>query len=75
VIPGNPTHKQTLYAGHADNMGGCMGCHGAQGQSQAGNFSVILARSGLPNINPEPPAPIGATGAQPVNRNRKLVNQ
>jgi hypothetical protein len=75
VIPGNPTHKQTLYAGHANNMGGCMGCHGAQGQSQAGNFSVILARGGLPNINPEPPAPIGATGAQRINRNRKLVNQ
>lgn len=25
-------------------MGGCMGCHGSQGQKQGGDFSVILAR-------------------------------
>jgi hypothetical protein len=39
-------HKNTIYGGHAYNMGGCMGCHGAQGQNppgQAGDFSVILA--------------------------------
>jgi hypothetical protein len=74
TIPGNPTHKQTLYAGHANNMGGCMGCHGSQGQSQAGNFSVILARGGLANINPEPPAPIGATAIKEIRRNRLLVS-
>lgn len=39
-------HKNTYYNGHFYNMGGCMGCHGAQGQNppgQAGDFSVILA--------------------------------
>jgi hypothetical protein len=39
-------HKNTYYKGHFYNMGGCMGCHGAQGQNppgQAGDFSVILA--------------------------------
>jgi hypothetical protein len=25
-------------------MGGCMGCHGTQGQNQGGDFSVLLAR-------------------------------
>ena len=28
----------------AYNMGGCMGCHGSQGQKQGGDFSVLLAR-------------------------------
>ncbi|MDB5093737.1 MAG: hypothetical protein JWO85_1838 [Candidatus Eremiobacteraeota bacterium] len=77
MLPGNPTHKQTLYAGHAYNMGGCMGCHGSQGQNpagQAGNFSVILARGGANNQFPEPPAPIATTGAQPVPRNRMIVS-
>jgi hypothetical protein len=26
------------------NMGGCMGCHGSQGQKKGGDFSVIMAR-------------------------------
>lgn len=26
------------------NMGGCMGCHGSQGQKSGGDFSVLLAR-------------------------------
>ena len=26
------------------NMGGCMGCHGSQGQKFGGGFSVLLAR-------------------------------
>jgi hypothetical protein len=74
IIPGNPTHKQTLYAGHANNMGGCMGCHGSQGQSQGGNFSVILARGGIGNGFPEPPAPIGTSGPRRIFRNRLLVS-
>jgi mono/diheme cytochrome c family protein len=74
VLPGNPTHKEVLYAGHAFNMGGCMGCHGSQGQSQGGNFSVILANGGVANMNPEPPAPIGNRGAAFIVRNRKLVS-
>jgi hypothetical protein len=38
--------KNVYYGGHFSNMGGCMGCHGSQGQNppgQAGDFSVILA--------------------------------
>jgi hypothetical protein len=38
--------KNTNYGGHFYTMGGCMGCHGAQGQNRpgsAGDFSVILA--------------------------------
>lgn len=26
------------------DMGGCMGCHGGQGQTQGGDFSILLAR-------------------------------
>lgn len=51
-------HKNTYYGGHFYNAGGCLGCHGSQGQIpgrptsaaepkqmlQAGDFSVILAR-------------------------------
>ncbi|HWA61546.1 MAG TPA: hypothetical protein VG939_09225 [Caulobacteraceae bacterium] len=40
-------HKNSYYGGQFYNMGGCMGCHGSQGQNpggQAGDFSVILAR-------------------------------
>ena len=74
VLPGNPTHKNTLYAGHAYNMGGCMGCHGSQGQSQGGNFSVILARAGGANVFPEAPAPVITNGLKRIPRNRRLVN-
>jgi len=34
-------------------MGGCMGCHGSQGQEQGGDFSVIFARYNL-NVLPDP---------------------
>lgn len=50
-------HKNTYYGGSFHNMGGCMGCHGSQGQNptgQAGDFSVILARGSV--IVPEVPA-------------------
>ncbi|MCD2469685.1 hypothetical protein LQ948_00495 [Jiella sp. MQZ9-1] len=53
---GSP-HKNTYYGGSFYNMGGCMGCHGSQGQNpagQAGDFSVILARGAV--IRPEVPA-------------------
>jgi hypothetical protein len=36
-----PTIKKYL-------MGGCMGCHGSQGQKQGGDFSVLLARGRIP---------------------------
>src|SRR5208337_234674 len=51
-------HKNSYYGGSFYRMGGCMGCHGSQGQNPgrpasaqepddmrgAGDFSVILAR-------------------------------
>jgi len=49
-------HKNSYYGGHFYNMGGCMGCHGSQGQNpagMAGDFSVILARGTV--SQPEPP--------------------
>lgn len=74
VLPGGPTHKQSQYAGMAYDTGGCMGCHGSQGQSQAGDFSVILARGGIANMNPEPPAKISLGGMLPMARNRTIVS-
>lgn len=66
-------HKNTLYNGNAYNMGGCMGCHGSQGQNPmglAGDFSVILARGSVPF--PEVPAHETPQGLTPVLRNRAL---
>lgn len=74
---GNGTqHKNTLYGGKAHNMGGCMGCHGSQGQNpqgQAGDFSVILARGSVPV--PEVPSVEMASSHQlsSVRRNRSLA--
>lgn len=66
-------HKNTYYNGTFHNMGGCMGCHGSQGQNpkgQAGDFSVILARG---NVGyPEPPAIATSQGMTQVRRNRSL---
>ena len=44
---GNVIHKNLYYAGAHYNMGGCMGCHGSQGQQQGGDFSVILANGSV----------------------------
>jgi hypothetical protein len=66
-------HTNTYYGGHGYNMGGCMGCHGSQGQnpaSLAGDFSVILAR-GAVNL-PEVPALQTSQGMTEVLRNRSL---
>ena len=68
-------HKNTYYGGHFYNMGGCMGCHGSQGQNpagQAGDFSVILARGGATNAQPETPAMPSSQGMSTVKRNRTL---
>lgn len=68
-------HKNTYYGGHFFNMGGCMGCHGSQGQNpagQAGDFSVILARGGPSNAQPEPPAEATPHGMTQIERNRSL---
>jgi hypothetical protein len=71
---GSP-HKNTFYGGHFYNMGGCMGCHGSQGQNPlvpygAGDFSVILARGTV--STPEIPATLGSQGLKAVPRNRSL---
>jgi hypothetical protein len=68
--PGNAIHKNLYYAGAHYNMGGCMGCHGSQGQQQGGDFSVILARGSV--NSPEPPAPVTSSGAAQIRRNRLL---
>jgi hypothetical protein len=71
---GSP-HKNTYYGGHFYNMGGCMGCHGSQGQNpagQAGDFSVILARGILGTGLPEAPAIATSQGLSKVPRNRSL---
>ena len=63
-------HKNSYYGGHFYNQGGCMGCHGSQGQSQGGDFSVIMAVG--PVTKPEIPAPPTSNGAALVERNRLL---
>lgn len=63
-VPGNGVKRNLYYSppgvpAKGYNMGGCMGCHGAQGQSGGGDFSVILARGqvGDPELPPTPPGP------------------
>jgi hypothetical protein len=68
-------HKNTFYGGHFYNAGGCMGCHGSQGQNPltpygAGDFSVILARGAV--AQPEAPALETSQGMTSVQRNRSL---
>ena len=66
-------HKNSYYNGSHYNMGGCMGCHGSQGQNpqgQAGDFSVILARGSV--VNPEVPALESGGSLTRVQRNRSL---
>jgi hypothetical protein len=71
--PGNTIHRNMYYGGSQQNMGGCMGCHGSQGQHQAGDFSVILAKGSV--LFPETPAPVSGVGAKAVPRNRNLAYQ
>jgi hypothetical protein len=63
-------HFNVFYQGAGYNMGGCMGCHGSQGQSQGGDFSVIMANG--PVARPEIPTVPTGTGAAEVPRNRLL---
>jgi hypothetical protein len=51
---GSATHRNVYYQGLGHNMGGCMGCHGAQGQGGGGDFSVILARGQVDFPEPVP---------------------
>ena len=63
-------HATTFYNGKGYNQGGCMGCHGVQGQQAGGDFSVILARG--PVLRPEPPAQPTSQGVERIPRNRSL---
>jgi hypothetical protein len=67
-------HKNVNYGGHFYNMGGCMGCHGSQGQNRAGSagdFSVILAVGRV--HEPELPSVVSLQGLlTPVPRNRVI---
>ncbi len=68
-------HKNSYYGGHFYNMGGCMGCHGSQGQNplvpySAGDFSVILARGAV--AHPESPSVATSQGMTPAARNRSI---
>jgi hypothetical protein len=68
-------HKNSYYGGHFYNMGGCMGCHGSQGQNpagEAGDFSVILARGTSGTAQPETPSIETSQGLSSVPRNRSL---
>lgn len=67
---GSAIHRNMYYNHGQANMGGCMGCHGSQGQHQGGDFSVILAVG--PVAMPEPPAPVTPTGEAAIVRNRIL---
>nr|WP_063571125.1 hypothetical protein [Luteibacter rhizovicinus] len=67
---GTGIHKNMFYGGGAYNMGGCMGCHGSQGQHASGDFSVILANGAV--HKPEPPSVPSPSGATEVVRNRTL---
>jgi hypothetical protein len=74
---GTGAHTNTTFNGTDYNMGGCMGCHGSQGQHSGGQFSVILARGGAQNLAPEAPHPVGTTLPAALRRlryNRVLVN-
>jgi hypothetical protein len=67
---GTAVHHNMFYNGSGYNMGGCMGCHGSQGQDQGGDFSVIMARGRV--TPPEPPAPLTRSGVAMIPRNRSL---
>ena len=66
-------HKNSYYGGHFYAMGGCMGCHGSQGQNRAksaGDFSVILAVGRV--LTPEKPSIETPAGLTDVPRNRSI---
>ena len=67
---GDTTQRNMFYSGSAYNMGGCMGCHGGQGQLQGGDFSVIVKERRV--HVPEVPAPPTNLGASVMQRNRHL---
>ena len=73
---GNAVKNTHLQRACSYNMGGCMGCHGGQGQGQGrtlatGDFSVILARGSVQK--PEVPSRETTEGLAPVQRNRSVL--
>lgn len=63
------THKNTYYNKTGYNMGGCLGCHGSQGQSLGGDFSVILERGTVGQPEPVPDiSPTGLKMREPASR-------
>lgn len=87
IVPGNGVstdwnddgtpHKNTYYGGAFVNSGGCLGCHGSQGQNPPatsgfgpGDFSVILSRGSV--TLPEYPSVPTPNGMSIVPRNRSL---
>ncbi len=64
------THENTAYAGKGNDMGGCMGCHGSQGQHQGGDFSVITAVGAV--TAPEVPPVPTKLGSRALVHNRRL---
>ncbi len=65
-------HQNVFVAGQGYNMGGCMGCHGSQGQHPGGNFSVIMARGAVQA--PESPPTTAPQGALQAIHNRTLIH-
>lgn len=60
-----PGSKKTSY--RAFTAGGCLGCHGSQGQFQGGDFSVIAATGNFfqpEGITPYPGGPVTAQNPQ-----------
>ena len=64
------TQPNMFYKGAPLNMGGCMGCHGGQGQNFGGDFSVIFARGAV--SEPEVPPRRTDQGEAMSRRNRTL---
>jgi hypothetical protein len=58
----DPVKKKTSFRGYT--AGGCLGCHGAAGQFQGGDFSVIAATGNFFLPQPIKPYPAGTPVAQ-----------
>jgi len=51
---GLPVPGTNVYAGGKPNqMGGCQGCHGFQGQQQGGDMSILIAKAPYNTLTPE----------------------
>ena len=57
------------------NMGGCLGCHGSQGQTAGGDFSVIVARGRAVNPEAAEPGEEGEIATLGVDRSNFLTRE